>query len=244
LIDRRVNIDELPPEARARVMAQIGEDASKKRVRPEGICAGCGKKKSIYNHLDGDQSKPLCGACSMKLHRQSPGAVQTKVSKVGMQAIGSLDSLLGQPGVEQAQKNLIQQMQDGLKLMVRRWLGDTSVGEEAQADALASAQESTPEADQEAHAATATAQAADLSTGPRRDEFSDARKVAVGEESDKLFEVSNQPSTRKSRKARAVSKAEGRKTAKAKHDATEAMAEPNIQSEDTAYQEYLEAPLK
>jgi hypothetical protein len=146
LIDRKVNIDELPPEARARVMAQIGEDASKKRVRPEGICSGCGKKKPIYNHLDGDQSKPLCGACNMKLHRQSPGAVQTKVSKIGMQAIGSLDSLLGQPGVEQDQKNVIQQMQDGLKLMVRRWLGDTSVGEEAQAADpadLASAQEST-----------------------------------------------------------------------------------------------------
>ncbi len=128
--DSKVHIDELPPAARARVMAQIEEvPSNKKRVRPVGVCAECGNSKPTYNHVDGDESKPLCGACSMKLHRQSPGAVQTKVSKVGMQAIGTLDSLLGLPGVEEKQRDALQQMQDGLKLMVRGWLGDTSVGE-------------------------------------------------------------------------------------------------------------------
>lgn len=125
----KVHIDELPPAARAKVMAQIGEEKSKRRIRPEGICCGCAKTKPIYNHVDGDQSRPLCGGCSMKLYRQSPGAVQTKVSKVGMQAISTLDLLLGLPGVEEKQREVLQQIQDSLKLMVRGWLGDTSVGE-------------------------------------------------------------------------------------------------------------------
>jgi hypothetical protein len=200
------------------------EFVSNKRKRSEQICFKCGKRKEIYTHVDGQKDKPLCNGCNMKARRESPGAIQVKLLKLCATAIGSVESMLGLP-VEENQRQKLQHMQDELKLLVRVWL-----------DA--------PETDQEAHAATATAQAADLSTGPRRDEFSDARKVAVGKESDKLFEVSNQPSTRKSRKARAVSKAEGRKTAKAKHDATEAMAEPNIQSEDPAYQEYLEGPLK
>jgi hypothetical protein len=110
-------------------MAQIGEAESKKRVRPEEQCFGCAKWKPIYNHVDGDKSKPLCGACSMRLHRLSPGAVQTKVSKVGMQAIGALDLLIGLPGVEEGQRQVLQQMQDTLKLMVRRWLGEISAGE-------------------------------------------------------------------------------------------------------------------
>ena len=216
MIDNKVNIDDLPPEARARVMAQIGEDTSKKRVRPEGVCTVCAKRKAIYNHLGGDQNKPLCGACSMTLHRQSPGAIQVKLLKLCATAIGAVETMLGMP-VEEKQKKSLQNMQDELKLMVRGWLGD-------------------PQADEENDTATASAQGA-LPAGPAGDGFGEARKAAASGESDPLFEAAKStPSTHKGRKTRKTAK-----TDTAGQSAPDAAAiDP---ATDPAYEEYLRAPL-
>ena len=201
------------------------EFVSEKRKRPIHMCFKCGKQKEIYTHLNGEQDKPLCNACNMKLRRESPGAIQVKLLKLCATAIGSVEAMLSLP-VEEKQKKSLQDMQDELKLMVRVWLGD-------------------PQADDEADAATGKAQTAELAKRPARDEFSAARETAVSEASDEVFEASKKvSSTRKSRKALIAAKVEERKVAKAeKPDAAKATAAPNDQQSDPAYQAYLEAPL-
>lgn len=196
-----------------------------KRKRPEQICFKCGKRKEIYTHLNGEEEKPLCNACNMQLRRNSPGAIQVKLLKMCATAIGSVEAMLGLP-VEEQQKKTLQDMQDQLKLMVRVWLGDSHADEDADATAAA---------------AGATTEAA----GSVGDEFDEARKVAVSEEGDKLFEApKNVPSRRKNRKALICAKAEQRKASKTEElVAAEAIPEPNNQLSDPAYQEYLEAPL-
>jgi hypothetical protein len=52
---------------------KISFEEFKKRRRPEEICINCGKHKEIYTHLNGEEDKPLCNACNMKLRRNSPG---------------------------------------------------------------------------------------------------------------------------------------------------------------------------
>jgi len=185
------------------------EFVAKKRQRPEQICFTCGKLKEIYTHLNGEEDKPLCNACNMKLRRESPGAIQVKLGKLGMAAIGSVEAMLGLP-VEEKQKKTLQDMQDELKVMVRVWLGDPHADEEADA---------TPDT------ATNTTQTAD----PAGDEFAEARKIAVSEASDQSFEApKSAPASRKNRKALIVAKVEARKAAKAeKHDAAEAIPVPN-----------------
>ncbi len=201
------------------------EFVSNKRKRPVEICFKCGKEKEIYTHLNGEEDKPLCNACNMKLRRESPGAVQVKLLKLCATAIGSVEAMLGLP-VEEKQKRALQDMQDELKLMVRSWLGD-------------------PQADEEADDAPATEQATEVPTGPMSDEFAGARKAAVSKESDKLFEApKNMTSARKSRKALIASKVGQRKAAKAaKTDAATTIVAPDDPASDPAYQEYLEAPL-
>lgn len=201
------------------------EFVGNKRKRPEEICFKCRKEKEIYTHLNGEEDKPLCNTCNMKLRRESPGAIQVKLFKLCATAIGTVETMLGLP-VEENQKKNLQDMQDVLKLMARAWLGDT-------------------QADEEADAATATEQAAELSTDSVSDEFAEARKAAVSKESDKLFEApKNVPSASKSRKVLIASKVEQRKAAKAaKTDAASTIVAPNNSASDPAYQEYLEAPV-
>ena len=91
---------------------------AKKRQRPEQICFACGKQKQIYTHLGGEQDKPLCSACNMRLRRDSPGAAQVRLCKLGMAAVGSMETMLALP-VEEKQKRSLQDMQDELKLMIR-----------------------------------------------------------------------------------------------------------------------------
>ena len=203
----------------------ISFEEFKKRKRPEQICIKCGKQKEIYTHLNGEQDKPLCNTCNMQLRRNSPGAIQVKLLKLCATAIGAVETMLGLP-VEEKQKKNLQDMQDELKLMVQVWLGG-------------------PQADEEADAASATAQAAELPTVPVSDEFSEARKAAASEENDKLFEApKNMPSASKSRKALIASKVGQRKAAKAaKTDAATTIVAPDDPAIDPAYQEYLEAPL-
>jgi hypothetical protein len=198
---------------------------SKKRKRPEEICFKCGKHKEIYTHLNGEEDKPLCNTCNMQLRRNSPGAIQVKLLKLCATTIGSVEAMLGLP-VEEKQKKALQDMQDELKLMVRSWLGD-------------------PQASEEADAATAAEQAAEIPADPMTDEFAEERKAAVSEESDKLFEAAtNVPPARKSRKALIASKVEQRKAAKAaKADEPTTIVAPDDPASDPAYQEYLEAPL-
>jgi len=196
-----------------------------KRKRPVEVCFKCGEQKEIYTHLDSEEDKPLCNACNMKLRRESPGAIQVKLLKLCATAIGSVEAMLALP-VEEKQKRSLQDMQDELKLMVRVWLGDSHADEEADATA---------------NTATNTTQTAD----PVGDEFSEARKAAVSEQNDKLFEApKNVPSTRKSRKALIAVKVEQRKAAKAEaNDAAPTIVVPNDPLSDPAYQEYLETPL-
>jgi hypothetical protein len=157
------------------------EFVAKKRQRPEQICFACGKQKEIFTHLGGEQDKPLCNACNMKLRRDSPGAAQVKLLKLCATAIGSVEAMLALP-VEERQKRSLQDMQDELKLMIRVWLGDT-------------------QADKEANATTSTQEATDAPTGPASDEFAEARKAAVSEPADNSFEApKNQPSAGKSRR--------------------------------------------
>jgi hypothetical protein len=180
---------------------KISFEEFKKRKRPEEICFKCGKHKEIYTHLNGEQDKPLCNTCNMQLRRNSPGAIQVKLLKLCATTIGSVEAMLGLP-VEEKQKKTLQDMQDELKLMIRVWLGDT-------------------QADEEADAASATAQAAEPPSAPVGDEFSEARKAAVSEENDRLFEApKNAPATRKSRKALIAAKVEQRKAAKAEANDT------------------------
>ena len=99
------------------------EFVSNKRKRPIEVCFRCGKQKEIHTHLDGEEDKPLCNACNMRLRRESPGAVQVKLLKLCATAIGSVEAMLALP-VEEQQKTSLQDMQDDLKLMVRVWLPD------------------------------------------------------------------------------------------------------------------------
>ena len=192
------------------------EFVSNKRKRPEQICFRCRKQKEIYTHLNGEEDKPLCNACNMKLRRESPGAVQVKLLKLCATAIGSVEAMLGLL-VEEKQKNNLQDMQDELKLMVRAWLGD-------------------PHADEERPAATQTSDASAVTTGTANDEFAEARKFAVSKASDPVFEAPNAVSERKNRKARKAPNTEGNETAQ---PATIPIGLTN----DPAYQENLEAPL-
>ena len=205
--------------------AKISFEEFTKRKRPEQICFNCGKHKEIYTHLNGEEDKPLCNACNMKMRRNSPGAIQVKLLKLCATAIGSVEAMLGLP-VEEKQKKTLQDMQDELKVMVRVWLGDT-------------------QADEEADDTTPTEEATDAPTDHANDEFAEARKAAVSETADNLFEApKSAPASRKNRKALIAAKVEARKTAKAeKHDAAEAIAIPNDPLSDPAYREYLEAPL-
>ena len=172
--------------------AKLSFEEFKKRKRPEEICIKCGKHKEIYTHLNGEEDKPLCNTCNMKLRRNSPGAVQVKLLKLSATAIGSVEAMLGMP-VEEKQKKTLQDMEDKLKLMVRSWLGD-------------------PQADEEADDTTPTEEATDAPTDHANDEFAEARKAAVSEESDKLFETpNNQPSAENSRRALIAAKVEQRK---------------------------------
>jgi hypothetical protein len=179
------------------------EFVAKKRQRPEQICFACGKLKEIYTHLNGEEDKPLCNACNMKLRRDSPGAIQVKLGKLGMAAIGSVEAVLGLP-IEEKQKKTLQDMQDELKVMVRVWLGDT-------------------QADEEANAAISTQEASEAQTDRASDEFAEARKIAVSEASDQSFEASKSaPASRKNRKALIAAKVEARKNEK-KNPAVEAI---------------------
>src|SRR5579863_7947938 len=132
---------------------KISFEEFKKRKRPEQVCIKCGKQKEIFTHYNGEDDKPLCNACNMQLRRNSPGAIQVKLLKLCATTIGSVEAMLGLP-IEEKQKKSLQEMQDELKLMVRDWLGD-------------------PQADEEADTATATEQAAELSTDSVSDEFAE-----------------------------------------------------------------------
>ena len=199
------------------------EFVSKKRQRPQENCFKCGKLKDIYTHFSGDKDKPLCNACNMKLRRESPSAAQVKLLKLSGTAIGAMEAMLGLP-VEEKQKKTLQDMQDELKLMVRVWLGDTQADEEAD---------------------DATEEAAGAPTSSATDEFTEARKAAAGGQADNLFEApQSAPPSRKNRKALIAAKVQERKAARGeKDDAIDAVAAPNDQLSDPAYQEYLEAPL-
>lgn len=142
---------------------------SKKRKRPEEICIKCGEHREIYSHLNGEEDKPLCNSCNMKLRRESPGAIQVKLLKLCATTIGSVEAMLGLP-VEEKQKKNLQDMQDELKLMVCVWLGDT-------------------QADEEADDTTPTDEAAGTSASSASDEFAEKRKAAVSEQADNLFEA-------------------------------------------------------
>lgn len=179
------------------------EFVREKRRRPVEVCFKCGKQKEIYTHYNGEDDKPLCNACNMKLRRESPGAIQVKLLKLCATAIGSVEGMLALP-VEEKQKRTLQDMQDELKLMIRVWLGDT-------------------QADEEANAATSSREATDASTGPASDEFAEARKAAVSETADNLFEApKSAPASRKDRKALIAAKVEARKNEK-KNPAVEAI---------------------
>jgi len=192
------------------------EFVSNKRKRPLQTCFKCGKQKEIYTHLNGEEGKPLCNGCNMKLRRESPGAVQVKLLKLCATAIGSVEAMLGLP-VEETQKKTLQDMQDELKLMVRAWLGD-------------------PRADEERPAATETSDAAAMTTGTASDEFAEARKLAASKASDPVFEAPKTASERSSRKTRKAPKTET--TTGAENSTT-----PTSPANDPAYQTYLEAPL-
>jgi hypothetical protein len=185
------------------------EFVKEKRRRPVQVCFKCGKQKEIYTHYNGEDDKPLCNACNMKLRRESPGAIQVKLLKLCATAIGSVENMLALP-VEEKQKKTLQDMQDELKLMIRVWLGDTR-------------------ADEEAEDTTPTEEATDAPTGSVRDDFAEARKAAVSESADNLFEApKSAPASRKNRKALIAAKVEASKTAKAeKDDAAQAVAVPN-----------------
>jgi hypothetical protein len=96
-----------------------------KRERPLGTCIICGKEKPIYTHLNGDKDAPLCGACNMRMRRESPDTVQIKVVKLAIAAIGNIDSMTGLD-IEQHHKQELQAMLERLKILVRLWLGDES----------------------------------------------------------------------------------------------------------------------
>lgn len=130
-----------------------------KPKRPVEVCFKCGKHKEIYTHLNGEEDKPLCNACNMKLRRDSPGAIQVKLLKLCATTIGSVEAMLGLP-VEEQQKRTLLDMQDTLKPMVRVWLGDT-------------------QADEEADDATSTQEATDAPADPASDEFAEERKTTV-----------------------------------------------------------------
>lgn len=152
---------------------------AKKRTRPEQICSVCGKRKEIYTHLNGEEDKPLCNACNMKLRRESAGAVQVKLLKLCATAIGSVEAMLGLP-VEEKEKKALEDMQDELKSMVCAWLGD-------------------PHA--EDNAASPAAVADGVQTGT--DQFAEERTHAVSEASDAVFEAPGAAaSDRKERKTR------------------------------------------
>lgn len=190
------------------------EFVGKRRQRPQQICFKCNKPKEIYTHLNGDKDKPLCNACNMKLRRESPGAIQVKLLKLCATAIGSVEAMLGLP-VEDRQKKSLQDMQDQLKLMVRSWLGD-------------------PQADGEVDAMTGVEKTHEALAASASKEFAEARKVAVSEESDSLFEVPKTASTAKSRKTRKTTET---------GNLTEPVTTPIGPANDPAYQAYLEAPL-
>jgi hypothetical protein len=155
-----------------------------KRKRPEQICFKCGKHKEIFTHLDGEEDKPLCNACNMKLRREAPGAIQVKLLKLCATTIGSVEAMLALP-VEEKQKRSLQDMQDELKLMIRVWLGDE-------------------QADEEANDTT--------SIQPANDEFAGERKAAVSEQTDNFFEAP--PASGKSRKALIAARVKARNAAK------------------------------
>ena len=84
-------------------------------------------------------------------------------------------------------------------------------------------------------------------SAPVGDESSEARKAAVSEAADNLFEASKSaPASHKNRKALIAAKVQERKAAKAKEkedNAAATIATPNNPTGDPAYREYLEAPL-
>lgn len=171
------------------------EFVSNKRKRPVEVCFKCGKQKEIYTHLNGEEDKPLCNACNMKVRRESPGAIQVKLVKLCATAMGSVEAMLALP-VEEKRKKALQNMQEELKLMVRVWLGDE-------------------QADEEANATT--------STEPASEEFAEARKLAVSEQPDNFFEApQTAPASGKSRKTLIAAKVEARKNEK-KNPAVEAI---------------------
>jgi len=204
--------------------AKISFEEFTKRKRPEEICIKCGKHKEIYTHLNGEEDKPLCNACNMQMRRNSPGAIQVKLLKLCATAIGSVEAMLGLP-VEEKQKKTLQDMQDELKVMIRVWLGDTQADEEA---------DTTP-----------TEEVTDAPTGPASYEFAEARKAAVSETADNLFEVPQSASaSRKNRKALIAAKVQERKNVKAaKPDSATTIEAYDDPASDSPDQAYLEAPL-
>src|SRR5271157_6636533 len=68
------------------------EFVREKRRRPVQVCFKCGKQKEIYTHYNGEEDKPLCNACNMKLRRESPSAAQVKLLKLPMTQAEILDA--------------------------------------------------------------------------------------------------------------------------------------------------------
>jgi hypothetical protein len=116
-----------------------------KRERPTGTCILCKKEKPIFNHLNADQNAPLCGACAMRLRRESATTDQIKILKYSTVIISGLEGLLGSD-LEMRHRLELQDMQDRITIMLRVWLGDEDAEVPAK-DPFAADLSSSPDSD-------------------------------------------------------------------------------------------------
>lgn len=93
--------------------------------RSKGLCVICKPKepKAIYRYLNGDKNAPLCGACNMRLWRESSSNEQSKRFKLMATLIGGVETALTY-NLEEHEREFLVSTQDSFKRLLRYWAGD------------------------------------------------------------------------------------------------------------------------
>jgi hypothetical protein len=94
-----------------------------KQDRPVKVCSVCKKEKPIVKHLDGNPDEPLCAACNMALRRASASNDLALAIRLAAAINGTMERLL-RLDLEAGQEHAILDMQTGIKILLRAWLGE------------------------------------------------------------------------------------------------------------------------
>lgn len=127
--------------------------------RTKGFCIVCKPKepKAIYKYLNGDKNAPLCGACNMRLWRESTSNEQAKRLTQMTALIGGVEAAL-KFNLEEHEREFLISTQDGFKRLLRYWAGDESANLKKDAHSVDWAEAVKPEHDDELAATNAQAE--------------------------------------------------------------------------------------